>query len=107
MNKDGASIEAIAEALGKSINSVRGKGLSLSRTVDGFKIPHQASSHAKAKEDAIEALGPLAEMTVEQIAEKTGKTPRGIKTTLTRRALTCKDYDGAKKAEKRAQKEAS
>lgn len=106
MNKEGKSIEEIAEALGKSINSVRGKGLSLSRTVEGFTIPHQATSHAKAKEDPITALGPLAEMTVAEIAEATGKTERGIKTSLTRRALTCADYDGAKKAEKRAQKEA-
>jgi hypothetical protein len=105
MNKENKSIEEIAEALGKKINSVRGKGLSLSRAIEGFTIPHQASSHAQAKEDSITALGPLAEMTVEEISEKTGKTIRGIKTTLTRRGLTCKNYDGAKKAEKRAQKE--
>lgn len=105
MAGEGASIEAIAEALGKTINSVRGKALSLSRQVEGFVIPTQASSHAKAKVDPIEALGAkLSGMTVAEIAESTGKTERGIKTTLTRRELTCADYDGAKKAAKRAEK---
>ncbi len=31
-------------------------------------------------------------MTVEEIAEATGKTPRGVRTTITRRNLECADY---------------
>ena len=41
-------------------------------------------------------------MTVEQIAESIEKTVRGVKTMLTRRGITCADYDGAKKAAKNA-----
>ena len=33
-------------------------------------------------------------MTVANIAKKTGKTKRGVKTTLTRRGLKVADYDG-------------
>jgi len=105
MAQSGASIEAIAEALNRTFNSVRGKALALSRSIEGFSIPHQAESHAKNKVDFLESLGDISEMTVEEIAEATGKTPRGIKGTLTRRKLSCADYDGAKKAAKRAQKE--
>jgi transposase len=99
----GEYIEAIAEALGKTINSVRGKALSLSRQVEGFVSPTQETSHAKTKVDAIASLGDkIKTMTVDEIAEAVGKSARGIKTTLTRRALTCADYDGSKKAAKNA-----
>ena len=37
------------------------------------------------------------------IADEIGKTPRGVKTMLTRRGLTASDYDGAAKAAKAAQ----
>ena len=36
----------------------------------------------------------LSRMTVANIAKKTGKTERGVKTTLTRRGLKVADYDG-------------
>jgi transposase len=105
MAGEGASIEAIAEKLGKSINSVRGKALSLSRQVEGFVIPTQASSHASVKVDPVEALGSgITKMTVAEIADKIEKTERGVKTLLTRRGITCADYDGAKKAAKNAEK---
>ena len=39
-------------------------------------------------------------MTVEAIAEEIGKTPRGVKTMLTRRGISAVDYDGASKAAK-------
>jgi hypothetical protein len=41
-------------------------------------------------------------MSVAQIAEKIGKTERGVKTMLTRRGLKAADYDGAAKKEKAA-----
>lgn len=105
MTNEKASIEAIAEALGKTINSIRGKALSLSRQVEGFVMPVQAESHAKVKVDVIEALGAsITTMTVAEIATAVSRTERGIKTILTRRKLTCTDYDGAKKAAKKAAK---
>lgn len=102
MAQEGASIEDISEALDKTIASVRGKGLSLSRQVEGFVMPVQARSHAKDRTDALTELGnKIVEMTVAEIAESTGKTERGVKTALTRRKLASSDYDGAKKAAKR------
>ena len=99
----GAFVEDIAAALGKSVNSVRGKALSMLRTGEVTKIPSQKESHAKNEADPIEALGDISGMTVAEIATATGKTERGIKTALTRRGLIAKDYDGcAKKAKNEA-----
>jgi len=42
----------------------------------------------------------IGDLTVEAIAESIGKTPRGVKTMLTRRGLTAADYDGAAKSAK-------
>lgn len=100
----GAFVEEIASALGKTINSVRGKALSLLRNGEIEKIPSQKESHAKAQEAGVDSLGDITSMTVSQIAESLGKTERGIKTTLTRRGLICADYDGKAKAEKAAAK---
>lgn len=64
-------------------------------------MPGQRESAAKTQVDPIEALGDsLADMTVEQIAEETGKTPRGIKSILSSRGLTAQDYDGQARREK-------
>jgi len=97
-----AYVEEIADALGKSINSVRGKALSFLRAGDIDSIPKQKESRATAKVDALGTLGDITAMTVEQIAESIEKTVRGVKTMLTRRGITCADYDGAKKAAKNA-----
>jgi hypothetical protein len=93
----GAFLEDIAEALGKTLASVRGKALSLNRT-QGLDIPKQRESHAANKEDVIEALGDISGMTVDEIAEATGKTARGIRTIITRRGLECADYKAKKKS---------
>ena len=108
MAKSGAFIEEIAEKLGKTINSVRGKALSLTRSA-GIDMPKQKQSHAQSKEDALETLGDkVVGMTVEEIAEAIGKTVRGVKTMLTYRSLTAVDYDGAaKNAKNAAKKEAA
>jgi len=88
----GAFLEDIAAALGRELPSVRGKALSLNRT-QGIAIPKQRESHANVKADPIEALGDkLVEMTVNEIAEATGKTARGVRTIITRRGLACADY---------------
>jgi len=103
MAKDGAFIEGIAEALGKSIQSVRGKALSLNRQ-HGLDIPKQRESTAKAVVDPLAALTNIADMTVEEIADSIDKSERGVKTMLTHRGLTAKNYDGAKKAAKIAER---
>ena len=102
MVANGSFVEDIADALGKSINSVRGKALSFLRSGEINAIPKQKESRAKAHTDALTDLGDISAMTVEQIADAIDKTARGVKTMLTRRALTCANYDGAKKAAKNA-----
>ena len=109
--KNGAFIEEIAEKLGKSVPSVRGKALSLSRAGLIDKIPAQQTSHAKDNVDAVAALGDaVAKMTVADIAKAVDKTERGIRTLLTRRGISVADYDGAAKkakAEAKAEKVAT
>jgi len=105
MANSGAVIEDIATALGKEINSIRGKALSLKRSGHIQAIPVQRTSHAKTDADKIDALGAdISTMTVAEIAEKTEKTERGIRTALTRRGINVADYKGADKAAKNAEK---
>lgn len=101
MANGGSSIEDIAAALGKEINSVRGKALSLLRGEQITAIPHQANK-AAPKEDLLAKFTEIATMTVEQLAEATGKTARGIKTMLTKRGIKVADYDGAARKAKAA-----
>lgn len=101
MANAGKYIEEIAVALNKTIPSVRGKALSLTRKNQIDKIPSQKDSHAKNVVDAVTALGAsIATMTVAEIAKAVDKTERGIKTLLTRRGVTVADYDGAVKKAK-------
>ncbi len=101
MATSGAFIEDIAEALGKSIASIRGKALSLTRNERITQIPAQKESHAKESNDPVDMLGAaLVTMTVAEIADATSKTERGVKTLLTRRGISVADYDGAGKAAK-------
>ena len=98
MLNDGAFIEDIAEGLGRSVNSIRGKALSLLRAGEINAIPKQEHTKGSSKAD------PLADveidgMTVEEIADEIGKTVRGVKTMLTRRGLQCADYNGAARKE--------
>jgi len=74
MHANGAFVEELAEKLGKSINSIRGKALSFLRSGDITSIPKQKESRAKANVDALEALGDISGLTVEQIAEQIEKT---------------------------------
>jgi len=99
MVNDGAFVEAIAEAMGRSVNSVRGKALSLLRSGDIQAIPRQENTKGASNVDPLADLD-VSGMTVEAIAEAIGKTARGVKTMLTRRGLTASDYDGAAKAAK-------
>lgn len=104
----GNFVEDIAAKLNKSVNSVRGKALSLLRSGEITKIPAQRESHAKDTVDAVDALGAaIASMTVEQIATATNKTERGIRTILTRRGIKCADYDGEAKRAKADEKVAA
>ena len=102
MVNDGAFVEAIAEALGREVNSVRGKALSLLRSGHIDAIPRQEHTKGTTKEDPLADLGDLSSMTVEEIAEAIGKTARGVKTMPTRRGLVAEDYDGAARKENAA-----
>lgn len=102
MVAQGSFLEDIAEALGKELPSVRGKALSFLRKGEIEAIPKQKNSTAVVKEDALAALTNIANMTVEEIASQINKTPRGVRTMLTRRGLKASDYDGAAKKEKLA-----
>ena len=99
MVNNGDFVEAIADALGKTVNSIRGKALSLLRTGAISAIPKQEVTKGSAKADPFEGVD-VSGMTVEEIAEQIGKTARGVKTMLTRRGLVAADYDGASKKEK-------
>jgi len=98
---NGAYLEDIAEALGRTVNQIRGKALSLLRQGSIASIPAQKESKAAAKADPLEGVD-VASLSVEEIAEQIGKTARGVKTMLTRRGLTASNYDGAAKAAKAA-----
>ena len=95
----GAYVEAIAIKMGRSVNSVRGKALSLLRSGDIDAIPRQEHTKTNGSADPFADMD-VTGMTVEAIAEEIGKTPRGVKTMLTRRGISASDYDGAAKAAK-------
>lgn len=99
MVNDGAFVEAIADAMDRSVNSVRGKALSLLRSGDIDAIPRQEHTKTNGSADPFADID-VTRMTVEAIAEEIGKTPRGVKTMLTRRGISSADYDGAGKAAK-------
>ena len=93
---DGSFLEEIADALGKSVNSIRGKALSLLRSGEINAIPKQKETKGSSKADVLADVD-VANHTVEEIADQIGKTVRGVKTMLTRRGLQCSDYNGAAK----------
>lgn len=101
MIEGGNYVEDIADALNRSVPSIRGKALSLLRAGEIDAMPKQRDVKAPAQ-DPLAALGDLSKRSVEDIAEALGKTARGVKTMLTRRGLTAADYDGAAKKEKAA-----
>ena len=98
----GAFVEAIAAELDRSVNSVRGKALSLLRAGTIVAIPRQETTKAGTRVDPLADLADVGSMTVEAIATEIGKTVRGVKTMLTRRGISASDYDGAARREKAA-----
>lgn len=96
----GKFLEEIAETLGRTLNSVRGKALSLLRTGEIDAIPRQKHTKGNDKKDPLADLGDVAGKTVAEIAASIEKTERGVKAMLTRRGLVAKDYDGAARKEK-------
>jgi hypothetical protein len=85
MVNDGKFLEEIADAMSRSVNSIRGKLLSM-----GLKAPQRDKKDAKA--DPYAGIEDMLDQTVEEIAESFDKTVRGVKTVLTRRGLSCADY---------------
>lgn len=102
MAQSGKFVEEIAEAVGKPVASVRGKALSLLRAGEISELPKTRDLKPQAADVFNELGDSISGMTVEELMEKTGKTERGVKTILTRRSLTAKDYDGRARAEKAA-----
>ena len=98
---EGRFVEEIAEAVGKTVQSVRGKALSLQRAGQIDAMPKQRDVKGPAV-DPLDTIGDVSALSVAQIAEQIGKTERGVKTMLTRRGLKAADYDGAAKKEKAA-----
>lgn len=83
---DNAFLEEIADALGKAVNSVRGKLLSME-----LKAPQK--NKKDTKKDAYEGIEAMAvDNTVAELAEHFSKTERGVKTVLARRRVKAKDY---------------
>jgi len=108
MAESGSFIEEIAAKLNKTVASVRGKALSLTRKGQISKIPAQKQSHAKEVIDPVTALGAqIHAMTVADIAQAVDKTERGLRTLLTRRGIKVADYDGAAKKAKAEAKAAA
>jgi len=108
MAEAGSFIEEIAAKLNKTVASVRGKALSLTRKGQISKIPAQKQSHAKESVDPVTALGSAIHgMTVAEIAQAVDKTERGLRTLLTRRGIKVADYDGAAKKAKAEAKAAA
>ena len=89
---EGASLEAITEAVGREMNSVRGKCLSLYKQNRVSVMPKQENTKGSETTDYFDGVDNVGEMTVAEIAEALGKTPRGVKIALTRRGLSASDY---------------
>lgn len=99
MANGGQSIEAIAEAVGAEVKSIRGKALSLLKAGSIQAIPHSTTpTKASTKADAFDGID-VAASTIAELVEATGKTERGIKAMITRRGISCKDYTPKAKKE--------
>lgn len=85
MVAENAYLEDIAEAVGKPVNSVRGKLLSM-------QLKAVQKNKKDGSKDAYEGIDKLLDKTVEQLATHFDKTERGVKTVLARRKLACSDY---------------
>ena len=85
MVEGGSYLEDIAEKVGRTVNSVRGKLLSM-----GLKAPQRDKKTSKS--DPYEGIEDMLDQSVEEIASHFDKTVRGVKTVLTRRGLACADY---------------
>lgn len=88
--------QIVARFPDRNIKQIRGKALSLLRENRIEAMPVQSESTAKTKEDVLNGVA-TEDFTVAELAEKTGKTERGVKSMLSRRGLVAKDYDGAAK----------
>lgn len=80
-----AFIEDIAGALNKTVPSVRGKLLSM-----GLKAVQRDKK--TSRNDPYEGIENMLEKNVEDLATHFDKTPRGVRTVLTRRKLSCANY---------------
>lgn len=103
---EGSTLEVIANKLNKTVQSVRGKALSLLNSGVISALPTQENKVAP-KKDPFEVLGDVSEMTVAEIATAIEKSERGVKSILTHRGIKAKDYDGKARREKADAKKAA
>jgi uncharacterized protein (DUF433 family) len=93
MLKGGAFIEDIAAEMNKTVQQIRGKLLSMKTTA-----PQRDKKVTKS--DAYEGIEDLAAtLTVAELAAHYDKSERGVKTVLSRRKLSAKDYTPKSTAE--------
>lgn len=90
----GEFLEDIADALDRTSRQIHGKCLSLLREERIANLPEQKVHKESARADVLADLD-VATLTIAEIAEKTGKKEKGVKSMLTRRGLDCKDYKGS------------
>lgn len=95
----GKFVEELAEEFGRTTKQIRGKALSLTREGRISQMPKQRDTATKSREDALEGVD-VASLTVAEIAAQISKSDRGVRSMLSRRGLTAKDYDGAAKRAK-------
>lgn len=105
MATDGSYLEDIAEALGKSVNQIRGKALSMLRAGTITQLPQQKVKKADNHSNMFSSvLNSIADLTVSQLAEQLDRSEVVIKSGLTRNKLKCADYDGEQRAATLAEK---
>jgi len=103
----GKNIEDIAIALDRSTQSIRGKCLSL--YTKGLVTSIPKSSQVVKVVDVLDGLDGVAisKMSIADLSNHTGKSETGMKTILTRRGISCSNWDGAKKRAKADEKAAA
>lgn len=103
----GKWLEEIADKMGRKVNSIRGKCLSLLQKEVIDALPKQRDHvEGAATKDALSALEDISKMTVAEIAESIDKTERGVKTMLTKRGINVSDHQGADRHAKNLAKKA-
>lgn len=96
MVKAGNFVQQIAEKVGKSVQSTRGKALNLLKQGQIDAMPKQEFVK-EAAADVFASIEDISSKTVAELMAIVDKTERGVKTMLTRRGLSAADYNSKQK----------